>query len=141
MSRQEEESNAARVHRLGSGSDELRLSAVGLVEELVRRALYDATSDGQSAAHAGEVRVDLTSAHAALVDAPDDEGLTTTAVTSISNIDDSCNSTGDKNGRSTDAVSFAPKKLRSGSTKRIDSPSAKLPRTRNTMATRPFAPV
>ena len=68
--------------RLGSGSDELRLGAVGLVEKLVRRALDDTTSDGQSAAHAGEVRVDLASAHAALVDAPNDKGLAATAVTS-----------------------------------------------------------
>jgi hypothetical protein len=68
--------------RLGSGGDELGLSTVGLAEKLVGRALHDTTSDRQVAAHAGEVGVDLAGAHAALVDAPDDEGLAAAAIAS-----------------------------------------------------------
>ena len=49
-----EKTRLLRSH-LGSGGDELRLSAVGLAEELVRRALHNTTSDRQVAAHSGEV--------------------------------------------------------------------------------------
>jgi hypothetical protein len=45
-------------------------------------ALDDTTSDGELRAVAGEEGVDIASALATLVDAPDDEGLSTTAVTS-----------------------------------------------------------
>jgi hypothetical protein len=68
--------------RLSSGGDELRLSTVGLAEKLVGRALYDTTSNGQVAAHAGEVGVDLAGAHATLVDAPYDERLAAAAIAS-----------------------------------------------------------
>jgi hypothetical protein len=74
--------HATVIDASGGGSDELGLSAVGLAQKLVRRALHDTTCDGQSATHAGEVGVDFAGAHAALVDAPDDEGLATAAITS-----------------------------------------------------------
>ena len=68
--------------RLSSSGDELRLCAVGLAEKLVGRALHDATGDGQVAAHASEVGVNLAGAHTALVDAPDDERLAAAAIAS-----------------------------------------------------------
>jgi hypothetical protein len=47
-----------------------------------RRALDDTSGDGQLSAVSSEEGVDIASALATLVDTPDDEGLSTTAVTS-----------------------------------------------------------
>ena len=52
-----------------------------LVHGLVGWALDNTTGDGQGGAVAGEEGVDVTSTLATLVDTPDDEGLTATAVT------------------------------------------------------------
>ena len=53
-----------------------------LVHSLVGWALDNTTSDGQGSTVAGKEGVDVASALATLVDTPDDEGLTATAVTS-----------------------------------------------------------
>ena len=55
---------------LCGGRDELSGRAVLLAHELVGRTLNDTARDRKRAAHAGEVRVDVTSRHAALVNAP-----------------------------------------------------------------------
>lgn len=69
--------------RSSCGSDHLRVDVLALLvaHEFVGWALDDAACDGQLCADTGKVGIDVTGSLSALVDAPNNQTLTTSAIT------------------------------------------------------------